>query len=69
MKLTNLNQNTLETIMKKMNTMSLKQTSKVSKVLKKHSQSEINKRKKAAILIKKQYIKNSILIKRKSNKY
>lgn len=56
MNLTNLNRNTLESIMKKMNTMTLQKTASTCKSLKKQSQSEINKRKKAAIVIKKKYI-------------
>ena len=42
--------------MKKMNTMTLQQTAKTSQSLRKQSQFEINKRKKAAQVIKKQYI-------------
>ena len=56
MKLTNLNKNSLETIMKKMNTMTLQQTAKTSKLMNMYSKSEINKRKRATKIIKKMYI-------------
>ena len=56
MQLTNLNKNAFNIILKKMNTMSLQQTSKTSKQLKQNTQIELKKRKNAAKVIQNKYI-------------
>ena len=52
MQLTNLNKNAFNIILKKMNTMSLQQTSKTSKQLKQNTQIELKKRKNAVKVFK-----------------
>ena len=56
MKLNNLNSNSIETVSKKLNTKTLQSLRKTSKKMKKNTTYELNRRKKAANLIRKKYL-------------